>query len=142
MEDRGACDKMLHALLTDILFGTVDSESIRDRRVIEAASRGLLHSVAVASRLAGSTGKLAFVHVRSPSTLRGVLVVAAPPGLANGSNIGVCALDILFPVACNSPSVSAFWPGDEREVRVFLVDDKALGERAKELGRALKGEPP
>jgi len=133
--DGGECERLLHSLITDVLIGTIDSDRVRDPGLLKRASLGVLHAVAVASRLAKEYKKHVFIAVMD-EMFTGIVTIVNPPGLQEDSSmaVSICGLELSILKACNTPSALSLWPGEKaRKVRIFLVSPSVLKERAKML---------
>ena len=135
LEDGGECEKLLHAVINDVLLGVIQTKELKDTELLLKASMGLLHAVAVASKLAGLYGYHVFLSALD-SAYSGVVVVANPPSVVKDpmNAVSFCYVDMTMVIKCNSFDVARMWPvNGDTNVRIQLVAPEVLEERIKYL---------
>jgi len=122
------CGKMIHALVSDMLLGLIDHTTVPDVNVREKASKGLLHAVAVASKLSRGSGKYAVVSV-TDDLFNGVVVISGP----GKTGVSTCSVRFGILQVCDDPSVLGYWPQNGRKTTIVLITPEALKKRVEQL---------
>ncbi len=123
------CVKIEHVIISELLLGLVKYKAVRDRKILETASKGVLHAVGVAGWLAKKHNMYAVVAIID-KYLSGIVALASPTkDEMRTASVGGVEMGIL--IDCDRPHVMRFWPRRDRRTSIMLVDPDVLEERVK-----------